>query len=64
MHIVNDGYGGAKVMSEKIGVWAANEQKITITIQANTEPIVEEYVLQNGRFVNTLTEKRYLKRIK
>lgn len=64
MHIVNDGYGDAKIMAEKTGVWTANEKKITLTIQGNTGPIVEEYVLKKGRFVNTLTDERYLKRTK
>ena len=64
MLIVNDGYGDAKIMSEKSGVWIASEGKIKITIQGNTGSIVEEYVLKNGNFVNTLSEDRYLKRTK
>jgi archaellum component FlaF (FlaF/FlaG flagellin family) len=64
MLIVNDRYGNAKIMSEKSGVWLADEGKIKVTIQGNTGPIVEEYVLKNGQFVNTLSEARYLKRTK
>ena len=64
MLIENDGYGNAKIMSEKSGVWTADEGKIKITIQGNTDPIVEEYILKNGKFVNTLSEDRYLKRTK
>lgn len=62
MLIVNDGYGDAKIMSEKSGVWIADEGKIEIRIQGNTGLIEEEYVLKNGKFVNTLSEDRYLKR--
>ncbi|MCJ7649427.1 MAG: hypothetical protein MUP85_12495 [Candidatus Lokiarchaeota archaeon] len=64
MWIKNDGYGNAKIMSEKIGIWTAEEGKIKITIQGNTGPIVEEYVLKNGKFVSTLFEDHYLKRTK
>jgi hypothetical protein len=64
MLIVNDGHGNAKIMSEKNGVWSADDGKIKITIQGNTGAIVEEYVMKNGKFVNTLSEDRYLKRTK
>lgn len=64
MWIKNDGYGNAKIMSEKIGIWTAEEGKIKITIQGNTGPIVEEYVLKNGIFVSTLFEDHYLKHTK
>jgi len=64
MWIKNDGYGNAKIMSEKIGIWTAEEGKIKITIQGNTGPIVEEYVLKNGKFFSTLFEDHYLKRTK
>jgi len=64
MWIKNDGYGNAKIMSEKSGIWTAEEGNIKITIQGNTGPIVEEYVLKNGKFVNTLSEDRYLQRTK
>ena len=56
--------GNAKIMSEKIGIWTAEEGKIKITIQGNTGPIVEEYVLKNGIFVSTLFEDHYLKHTK
>ena len=64
MWIKNDGNGNAKIMSKKNGIWTAEEGKIKITIQGNTGPIVEEYVLKNGKFVNTLSEDRYLQRTK
>jgi len=61
MLIVNDGYGNAKIMSETSGVWSASLGKIKITIQGNTGAIVEEYILKNDKFVNALSEDRYLK---
>lgn len=60
MYIVNDGLGNAKVMSEKDGSWTAEEGKIKIIVQGNTGPIEEDYILKNGRFVNTLINDRYL----
>jgi len=62
MLISNDRSGKAKIMSEKSGSWTADEGRMKITIQGNTGPIVEEYLLKNGKFVNTISEDRYLQR--
>ena len=59
--IENDGQGGAVLRQKKTGTWTATENKITIKIQGQSGLITEEYVLLNGIFVNTISNKRYLK---
>ena len=62
MLLTNDGRGNAKIKSEKTGQWTAEENKIMITIQGNTGDLSEDFVYKNGRFVDTLTGERYLKK--
>ena len=59
--IEKDGHGGAVLKQKKTGTWTATENKISIKIQGQSGPITEEYVLQNGKFVSTLSNDRYLK---
>lgn len=61
MWMGNNGVGDANVRSTKSGTWTANEQKISITLQGNSGPITEDYVLQNGTFTSTFSQDRYLK---
>ena len=59
--IENDGHGVAVLKQKKTGTWTATESKISIKIQGKSGLITEEYVLQNGIFVSTLNNYRYLK---
>ena len=61
LFIENDGHGEAVLTQKKTGTWTATEDKITIRIQGQSGLITEEYVLQNGIFVNALNNDRYLK---
>lgn len=68
MQVKNDGRGGTSVESEESGTWTATETKIsittkTLTIYGKSETVTEEYILQNGTFVFTLSNDRYLKPI-
>jgi hypothetical protein len=45
---------------KKYGSWTAREGYIRISIKGNTGIIVEEYLLKNGKFVNTEDSSRYL----
>jgi len=63
MWIVNDGYGNANIKSEKTGTWTAELNKIIINIRGNTGTIKEEFIMKNGQFHDTFTN-RYLERTK
>ena len=61
MWIENDRSGNTNVKQKKYGTWTATENKISISIQGNTDIIKEEFELKRGIFIDTLT-KRYLER--
>lgn len=44
--------GQTEVQSEKSGSWTATQDNISITIDGNTGPIIEQYKLINNRFVS------------
>jgi hypothetical protein len=44
--------GTSEIKSEKTGSWTATEDKITITIDGNSEPIIETYNLVEDKFIN------------
>lgn len=61
MMIKNDGNGGAVIESEQTGTWTATETKISITAGNNSGTLTEDYILQNGIFVYSVSKDRYLK---
>lgn len=66
MWLEDDGYGGAKKVSEKTGSWTAEKNKISISIQGKIGTINEDYIFKDGRFVNAdpALSNRFLKRTK
>jgi hypothetical protein len=61
MFIEEDSNGQAKATSKKSGTWTATETQISITIEGNSGSIIEDYILTNGIFVNTISSERFLK---
>lgn len=47
---------------KKDGKWEAKANYIKIIIQGNSGPIIEEYNFKNGKFVNSESSSRYLKK--
>lgn len=54
--------GGSK-RDQKFGTWEATDKSITITTNGRSGPIVDTFVLKNGRLVHPETSDRYLRKI-
>lgn len=63
MLLEDDGPGGIKKVSEKTGIWIAEENKIIISMDGNTGTKTEEFIMKRGIFTETMG-KRYLERTK
>lgn len=61
IYLVSDFAGGARIHSEKSGLWDASQYSISITVQDNSGLITETYSFRGGRFVNERIDDRYLK---
>jgi hypothetical protein len=62
MWIENDGANGATLKQKKYGTWISEIDKIHISINGQSGPIEEVYVLKDGEFINTDNPNRKLRK--